>query len=515
MTSRRACAWSVAVMTLLIAPVIDEIEAHAQTTGFAVNRFEPAERGAGRFFIVDALDLRGHLRPAIGATFDYAYKPLVVQDASGREQFALVRHQAFVHLGGSLVLIDRLRVGLSVPLAMYQDGESGFVRGEELRGATAPAFGDLRFAFDARLVGRRHDAFTLAAGVRAWAPTGLRSQFTSDGTFRVSPQILASGDLGSIFTWAARLAVVFRARDDAYAGSPLGNELAGQLGLGLRALNDRLLIGPELWTSSILSGGAFFGERETAANAIAGMHYDITRGLRVAMGIGTGLTRGYGSPLFRGLLSIEWAPPFDEPTFDRDGDGIRDDVDACPDTKGMPDGDPSVNGCPLAPRVPLEDTDNDGISDMDDACPGVVGVRTSDPMTNGCPPSTAPRPLAVVTKAEIKIGEQLRFATDSAELLLAESEAVLSAVKRILDEHPEIQRVRIEGHTDATGDATYNEALSARRATAVLAWLTSHGVDAIRLESAGFGSRRPIDTNETETGRANNRRVVFTIVERK
>jgi outer membrane protein OmpA-like peptidoglycan-associated protein len=63
--------------------------------------------------------------------------------------------------------------------------------------------------------------------------------------------------------------------------------------------------------------------------------------------------------------------------------------------------------------------------------------------------------------------------------------------------------------------AAYNEELSRSRAASVVTWLTDHGIDDRRLESNGYGSRRPIDTNATEEGRAKNRRVVFTILERE
>jgi outer membrane protein OmpA-like peptidoglycan-associated protein len=120
------------------------------------------------------------------------------------------------------------------------------------------------------------------------------------------------------------------------------------------------------------------------------------------------------------------------------------------------------------------------------------------------------RPLAVMTESEIHIEEEIRFATDSADLV-GESDAVLGAVKRILDEHPDVH-IRIEGHTDAVGDPAYNDDLSARRAAAVAAWLVRQGIDAARLESAGLGSKQPLDTNDTEAGRAKNRRVVFRLV---
>jgi OOP family OmpA-OmpF porin len=130
-------------------------------------------------------------------------------------------------------------------------------------------------------------------------------------------------------------------------------------------------------------------------------------------------------------------------------------------------------------------------------------------MTNGCPEG-AERPLAIVTSSAILIGEQIQFATNSAEVLEG-SDALLAEVAKLLAEHPEVLRVRIEGHTDDVGEARYNEELSRRRAAAVARWLASHGVDEQRLESAGFGSARPLASNRTEEGRALNRRVVFTI----
>ena len=499
-------------VVLVALSVVSLSPAAAQSQrGFGVARFEPADRGSP-YFVVDPLDLRGRLRPAVGATFDYAYKPLAVFDPTGSERFALVRHQLVVHLGGSVVLASRLRLAVDLPVAAYQDGEAGVVEGETLSAATAPALGDLRGAVDVRLLGEHGQPFTFAVGARVWAPTGLRSQFTGDGSARLSPQLLAGGALGA-FEWAARLAVVYRARDDAYAGSPLGSELFAAAGAGVHA--GGLRIGPEVFASTVVArSNAFLERRTTPADWIFGVHYDVTATLRIGAGMGTGLTRGYGSPAFRGLASIEWSAAPAPPPPDRDRDGIVDAVDACPDEAGVPDSEPELNGCPPPPPIPREDADGDGISDLDDACPTIPGVSTPDARTNGCPPSVVPRQLAVVTDTEIRIEEQIRFATDSAELL-PESDAVLFAVTRTLREHPGIRKLRVEGHTDETGEPTYNDELSARRAAAVMAWLVKHGVDARLLVSQGFGSRRPIDASGTDEGRARNRRVAFTILERQ
>jgi outer membrane protein OmpA-like peptidoglycan-associated protein len=73
-------------------------------------------------------------------------------------------------------------------------------------------------------------------------------------------------------------------------------------------------------------------------------------------------------------------------------------------------------------------------------------------------------------------------------------------------------RIRISGHTDNIGTAEYNFRLSQDRAAAVLSYLTANGIEQERLESRGFGSEYPVDTNETDEGRSKNRRVEFEII---
>ena len=76
-----------------------------------------------------------------------------------------------------------------------------------------------------------------------------------------------------------------------------------------------------------------------------------------------------------------------------------------------------------------------------------------------------------------------------------------------------IKRMSIEGHTDNRGAAEMNKTLSQRRANSVMNWLTQHGVEGERLEAHGYGLEKPIDTNDTDQGRAANRRVEFKIVD--
>jgi outer membrane protein OmpA-like peptidoglycan-associated protein len=96
-----------------------------------------------------------------------------------------------------------------------------------------------------------------------------------------------------------------------------------------------------------------------------------------------------------------------------------------------------------------------------------------------------------------------------------QSRAVLDAAVSVLEKHPELSLVRIEGHTDGHGKTDYNLGLSKRRAKAVRLYLMKHGIGADRLESEGFGSSRPIASNGSAEGRARNRRVEMLIVRRE
>src|SRR5438105_373448 len=87
-----------------------------------------------------------------------------------------------------------------------------------------------------------------------------------------------------------------------------------------------------------------------------------------------------------------------------------------------------------------------------------------------------------------------------------DSEAVLQQIVQLLQQNPTL-KLRVEGHTDNQGPAPANQTLSEKRAQAVVAWLTAHGVNSSRLVAKGFGASKPVSANNTEEGRAKNRRV--------
>src|SRR5271165_6827258 len=89
--------------------------ANAQgVSGFKVDRFNPSERGS-EWFALDTLDMRGEVRPAFGVVGEWASKPLELTAPNGTKT-DIVDSQMFLHVGGSLVLLDRFRLGLNVPI---------------------------------------------------------------------------------------------------------------------------------------------------------------------------------------------------------------------------------------------------------------------------------------------------------------------------------------------------------------------------------------------------------------
>ena len=95
------------------------------------------------------------------------------------------------------------------------------------------------------------------------------------------------------------------------------------------------------------------------------------------------------------------------------------------------------------------------------------------------------------------------------------SNPLLDDVATTLKKHQELLLLEVQGHTDNKGGKFYNQALSAKRADAVRNALIKRGVAAARLRSKGYGQDKPVASNDTEGGRATNRRVQFAIVKRK
>lgn len=334
----------------LVAALGATPHAAAQSAGYAVNRFEPSERGSD-WFVGESLDLRGRARPLAGIVMDWAYNPLVLRPGPGRPAAKVITDDVVMHVGGGVVFADRLRAALSVPVALYRHGEdvsaaSTFVRAPAQKAAVS----DLRIGFDALLLGSYGGIARLAIGTQVHLPTGSREAFTSDGTIRVAPRILVAGD-GSAFAYAAKVGFAYRPYDGIFEGRHLGSEAFFSLSGGVK-VNDRVVFGPELHGATVVTGDDAFASRGASLGGLLGMRVILFDDFRIGNAVGTGFGRGDGSPDFRLLASFEYAP---DVCVDKDGDGICAKEDACPLVAGVRTGVRSTNGCPQAGPSPTDD----------------------------------------------------------------------------------------------------------------------------------------------------------------
>ena len=127
-------------------------------------------------------------------------------------------------------------------------------------------------------------------------------------------------------------------------------------------------------------------------------------------------------------------------------------------------------------------------------------------------PKRTPAPAPVI-RDRIVVSEAIFFDTDK-DTIRQDSTRVVDSVAEIIKAHPELVKIRIEGHTDNVGGAKFNLGLSQRRAAAVRRYLIERGVEAERLLAEGYGDQNPIADNTTDEGRQRNRRVAFTILDR-
>ncbi len=192
------------------------------------------------------------------------------------------------------------------------------------------------------------------------------------------------------------------------------------------------------------------------------------------------------------------------PEKDTDGDGLFDDVDQCPSAREDPDGFEDLDGCPDP------DDDHDGIPDVVDKCPREPETINGVNDTDGCPDQGDAK--VKLEGDKILILDKVYFATNK-DVILERSFNLLMQVAATLQAHPELLKVRVEGHTDSQGNDAANLDLSQRRANSVKRFLIDRGVGESRLDAVGYGETKPVGNNLTAAGREANRRVEFVVVD--
>lgn len=215
-------------------------------------------------------------------------------------------------------------------------------------------------------------------------------------------------------------------------------------------------------------------------------------------------------PNVAGLVELKGCP-------DKDGDGVADQVDECPDVpgtlpNGCPDPDPDKDGilgeadlCPTEPGVPphgCPDRDGDGIPDHLDKCPDQPETYNGYMDKDGCP-DELPKDMKKFTGAI----RGIRFRTGS-HRILRRSFPTLNKAVAVLKKYPEM-KIEIGGHTDSRGSASKNEKISLKRAQSVQDYFLENGIEPDRISVKGYGESAPVASNRTRSGRAKNRRIEF------
>ena len=492
----------------------------------------------------------------------------------------VITTQLSTYMSAGIELLDRLTIGGTFPVAWGETGNqpnyppSAFGSSAFTTFSTSgPAVGDIRI--DARYVAARSDDRSRAFGVQVsgWFPTGNGSSTNFGGDGSVEGMLMFTGEWTPkhFLTLVANTGI--HLRQDNSINNPAGSQPGPKQGLGigdewrwavgalLPIKGGKYRLGATIFgqtglTNDSTTGPTFFTKQNTP------IEWNVEGRMRLPMagwehwfvgaGGGTLIAPGYGAPDLRvvALLGTYWqivdtnphSPEarmrirrsIRESLKDTDGDGIPDDVDACPtepedhkdpdpmdgcpapsdrDGDGIPD---QLDKCPDKPEdkdgvddedgCPEEDADSDGIPDAKDACPKEPGQPDPDPKKNGCPK------FIKLEGSSVRVLQQVHFQTGSATIL-PDSFPMLTEIAQLLKVTPGIKKMRIEGNTDNRGAAEMNLDLSKRRAASVRVWLIQHGIASERLDSDGYGMTRPIQTNDTADGRAANRRVEFKIID--
>jgi OmpA-OmpF porin, OOP family len=506
----------------LVASMLVASEANAQIVqpgngeGIDTHLFRPAFDSRG-LVSVNGADVLPANRISLGLTLDYGRNLLRLPDRP------LVRDSFTGTFHFDYGIADRAVVGASLP-ALLLSGE----------GVDQQSFG--WFAL--------HGKVKLVKGVAASLQVGVPiSDAARNGGADPSPWYWPAAIFEKRFgdNDEVRLAANIGYRGHAASGTTLAlrdgrvsdaSRLTYGAGASLRILEPLDLVVETYGT--YLLGGATDDALRPSNEALGGIKLFVERSSHLVIAAGPRYTRGFEAADLRGVIGFVFEPP----AYDRDGDGVDDPEDRCPDVPGPKSND----GCPL-------DSDGDGIPDVEDACPYVKGPRTNDPKTNGCPPikdavppppedfdqdgipnveDRCPKdkgdphpedlsrhgcPDVLVGPGGITVFEKILFETASAKIL-PQSLLIVDKVAKAIKDHPEITLIEVAGHADERGGEKYNLELTQARVDSVMRALIERSVEASRLRSKGYGFYCPLEEGHDEAAWSKNRRVEFVVLQK-
>lgn len=505
-----------------------------------------------------------------GFYLNYAHMPMDISHGSSATPLGVISNQLYLDLYLSIALFSYVELAVVMPFALYETTDFTEARYPLSKADGASGVGDLRFVLKGKLLDMRKYPVGLALIADLSTPTGTKGKFMSDEGVTFSFQAALEWNPWTKARMGVNLGYRYRPVRDIY-GYTMGQSIlisgAASIPLFIEDLDLLLDLAGEI---TVESSNKRLDAIERPFEAEIGIRYRFIRGdrwwrgLAMTAAVGSGIN-AIGVPDIRAILGLNfhWVnggkldleydfggfltaiEPCPDPeltpysqipercrniSIDSDGDTIPDKLDKCPfsgrvgfiDENGCPpdsDGDtipdyedlcPTEGGTVDKYGCPYKDSDGDTILDNVDKCPHDPETFNGYQDQDGCPDSD-PDALVELSGNKINIKEQVFFET-SKDVIKKESYKLLDQVSKLLIENPHVGNITIEGHTDSRGKHSYNVKLSQARANSVMKYLIDKGVDNNRLKAIGFGPDNPIDDNETEDGRARNRRVEFVVI---
>jgi outer membrane protein OmpA-like peptidoglycan-associated protein len=475
---------------IVLAVVAATSVAHAQNTPLDTERFKPAvtsdgwvnAEGSGVHPTEDPLEF--------GIYANYARNTLVGVDPAGN----VVNHYVSGRLGfdvlASITLARPVALGIDIPFYVAQTGDANPTT------PSAAGLGDIRVVPKFQILDdvRKHVGLAIIAEIRAPSHTG---DFAGGARYSpvFVPRILIDHRFGGL-RLGASLGALLREITQ-YTTVTSASEFVYQADIAYRfgGRAGPFEIGFEL------NGGVGLKTVDIPETPLEGLPF-----LRIfpndmweiQAGAGIGFVPGFGTPVARGFIGVRFHPVL----HDRDHDGVPNDKDRCPDVPEDRDGVQDEDGCPE------NDADQDGVPDSQDKCPTEKETINGYKDEDGCPDEGPAQ--VIIENGHITILKNVNFETGSANID-RDSYSILNQVALVMRAHPEIKRIRVEGHTDELGTHEYNMQLSRQRAERVREYLIARGVAPHRLGAAGYGPDRPLVKNSDPSARAKNRRVEFVV----
>jgi outer membrane protein OmpA-like peptidoglycan-associated protein len=539
-----------------------------------LQRFRPAA-GPTDYIGVYGTGVPRHLTVDASFYLDFADAPLEIP--FGTQYQEVVDGQNTLYATVNIGLFDRFEVSAVVPVTLLQSSEdlSPITDPNPIQPRLKrPALNDQRINAKWQILDPLLDPLGVAMVSSLYIPLSTRDALTSDEGVGFDVRAVAESWIVRGIRVALNVGYRFRSSRRQIAAAVIGDEILWGMGanfpLFIGDLDALLEVDGAVGIAKKRPGLRGVRPEEVPTELRVAARYALSDDWTITAGLGFGLTDGFGAPDVRGFVGIggywvsggKWGFDYDAdgifgyhdecpdasedydghedldgcPDPDNDGDGVPDERDRCDNTPegfeigedGCPDDDLDGDGIPNkfdecpedaedldgfedADGCPDIDNDADGIPDSADECPGEKENFNDFQDEDGCPDD--PNQRVVVGEDNIIIMDQVNFATNQAKIL-SDSYPTLDEVARVLKENPQLERVRIEGHTDDRGSADYNQKLSQRRANSVRKYLIERGINPDRLEAVGYGESQPIADNDTEEGRAKNRRSEFVILER-